>query len=252
MINLVGPNWKIKNIKAIIFDKDGTIINNDIYWGAVIRMRSRELVKELKLDRFYYKKICKVLGFSIKNKRLLQNGPIALVSREEVIDILFNFFYKNNINISKDRISNIFIKVHKKISRDVYKYTKILPRVKDFFNKLEKENIKLALVTADSSKNAEKIMRHLKLEKKFDLIIGKESTKEPKSSGIPAIRACKLLKVKTSETICIGDAYMDIIMAKNAKLISSIIVSTGQTPYSQLKKQNKYTIKSLSQLSIEK
>lgn len=250
-IKLHGPGWEIDNIKAILFDKDGTIIDSHKYWGAIIKRRSKALISELKLNRSFYQRICYAMGLSLKKQRLLPKGPIALVSRERVIKILTLFFKKNDVKVSKKTIDIIFSKVHQDFLKDIFKYIRILPGAKETLSEIKKKNVKTALITSDSVDNAKQTIKHLGLEDCFDLIVGRELTPSAKSTGVAAKLTCKILNINPSDTICIGDAPMDVLMAKNAKLKACVGVALGQTPYLELRKKTKYSIKRFSDLMIK-
>jgi len=251
MIKLYGPGWEIDNIKAILFDKDGTIIDSHKYWGAIIKRRSKALISELKLDKSFHQGICYAMGLSLEKQKLLPRGPIALVSRERVIKLLTLFFKKNDVKVSEKTIDIIFSKVHQDFLKDIFKYVRILPGAKEILIEIKKKNIKTALITSDSVDNANQIIRHLELEDYFDLIVGRELTSSAKSTGASAKLVCKILNVNPSDTICIGDAPMDVLMAKNAKLKACVAVGSGQTPYFELRKETKYSIKKFSDLIIK-
>lgn len=250
MITLKTDNWKLENIEAVLFDKDGTIMDLHQYWGKIVKMRSNEFVKKFNLEKKYYKKICLWMGYSIKRKKLLSRGPVGIVSREEVIKVLLTNFDKYKVNISKQDISELFIKIHKKFLHEMNSYVKILPNVYSFIQKLKENNIKIAIVTADETENAKKCMKLLKLDKYIDIYIGREHSNLPKSCGEHANIAVNLLKVKKENTVCIGDAPMDIIMAKNSQLKAGIGISLGQNSYNELLKHSKYIIRSYKDIQI--
>lgn len=250
LANFRGPDWILDNVKAVIFDKDGTIIDSHIYWGAIIEKRSQALIEKTGINKDAYESICLAMGYSLEQKKLLPEGPIALVSRERVIEILIDYFQTRGFLISKEEIGDIFVKVHSDFLKDIYKYIKILPGVVDLLSAIQGKGVVMALVTSDSVVNARAIMTHLGLSGYFNLITGMELTPSPKISGIPAIEVCKILEVDPSNTICIGDAPMDIMMGEKANLKACIAVSSGQTPHEELSEKTKYSIKNFYELTI--
>lgn len=249
-ITLKSPRWEIKNVEAVFFDKDGTLIDSHLYWGRIIEKRSRALIKNSNLDDSYHEALCNLMGFSLNKRKLLPDGPIALVSREEVINIVYRYFIKNNFKTSEQEITDIFSDVHSDFINEIYDYIKILPNVSEILTLLKKREIKTAIITTDSVNNTKKIMEFLGLEPYFDMLVGKETCPFPKISGIPAIMAINSLNVKADKTVCIGDAPMDIIMSKNANLIAGIGVALGQTPYDKLLMETDYVLYDYSELAI--
>ena len=45
MIDIKIGNEIIKNIDTVLFDKDGTIIDSNIYWGEIIKRRSKKIIE---------------------------------------------------------------------------------------------------------------------------------------------------------------------------------------------------------------
>ena len=90
----------------------------------------------------------------------------------------------------------------------------------------------------------------MKLEGIFDCVIGKDSCKEEKRSGKPALLALEKLNSTPNKAIVIGDALMDYEMGKNAHLKGEILVATGQTDIEDLKKCSKCTVNDLSEVEI--
>ena len=67
-INLKLKNIEIKNIDTIIFDKDGTITNSNVYWSEIIFLRSTEIIKTFKLNKNYLSFICESMGLDLNKK----------------------------------------------------------------------------------------------------------------------------------------------------------------------------------------
>ena len=109
----------------------------------------------------------------------------------------------------------------------------------------------MALLTSDSIINATKINKYLGLSKYFTLTTGLELTPSPRVSSIPAKKVCRYLKIKERDTVCIGDAFMDMMMAKKAKLKACIAVASGQTPYIKLRQKTTYIFHNSTELTLK-
>lgn len=250
MISLHADNWKIDSIKGILFDKDGTLIDSHIYWGRIIERRAMSIIRHYSLSNALFADLCLTMGYSIEIRRLRPEGPIALVSREEVIDILHEFLLARQISSSKAVLSDIFVREHEAFMEELLNYIKVLPGIREFLLRLRRYSIKTAVVTTDTIINTHEILRYLEMDNLFDVVIGKESTIEPKITGIPAREALRLLNLKPEEVVCIGDAPMDIIMAQKSNLKCGIGIATGQIGYEVLKEYSPFVANSMQNIEI--
>ena len=250
MISLFTSSWKIDSIEAILFDKDGTLIDSHLYWGRIIEKRSHALIKTFDLKDQMHLLLCKKMGYSLEKKRLLPEGPIALVSREKVIEILVNFIIEQGVPVTCSEVDKLLIEIHSDFLKEINEYIKILPGVEDFLKKIKDRGIKTAVVTTDSIKNTKETMRLLNIDKYFDLLLGKEATPLPKTSGKPALIALEQLGVEAVRAIAMGDAPMDITMAKRAKLKAAVAVALGQVPFEKLKEETIYVVNDYNELNI--
>jgi len=250
MINLICKSFKIENIEAIIFDKDGTIIDANIYWSEIIKLRASIILKEYDINKNFYSQICESMGLNLKTNKLLPDGPIAIKSRNEVINSLLLFLKKIEINILPDDAKKIFRKVHEKFSLKLNKFIKPIDSSINLIRNLSQCGVKLALITSDTTLNAKNTLRKLKLDSYFDIVIGGDIDLKKKSTGEPAIYICEKLNLDAKKVIAIGDAEMDFQMSSNAKLLNCILVATGQTPLNKLKLITNQSISDLSELKI--
>ncbi|MEI7474775.1 MAG: HAD family hydrolase [bacterium] len=251
MINISTNHWSIDSINAVLFDKDGTLIDSHKYWGRIIERRALALISKFHLDKALFSDICLTMGLCTDKWKLIKEGPIALVNREQVIKILADYLLKLNIQVSHNDIDEIFVREHNEFLNEIFDYIELLPDVIPLLKAIKAKSVKIAVVTSDSVKNTEETLKYLKIDNYFDLIIGKESTVEPKHTGIPALKAMELLKANNNETICIGDAPMDLIMAKNADLKAGIGITTGQIDYDELLEYSPYISTSLGDINIK-
>ncbi len=251
MINLYTKDWEINGIEAILFDKDGTIQNDHIYWGKLAENRIKEIIKHFHMDKKYFEELCFKIGYDPNIMKLIKNGPVGTLSRTEVIEFMVNELKNYNITTDFDEMSGIFDKVNKVFLSDITPYVFFLSGAKEFLDKLKNKNVKLGLVTSDSTINAHKVLEILGIDDYFDCVIGKDSCDSDKKTGKPAIVAMNELNVTASNTIAIGDAPMDNQMSEKAGLKRCILVSTGQVDFNDLKTLSKYCAKNLDEVKIK-
>ena len=147
-------------------------------------------------------------------------------------------------------IENIFDNVNSIFYQEMEKYTKPIDSAIEFIKKVHSIGIKTGIVTSDSKESTLLTLKHFNWENLFDIVIGRESTKETKESGVPVKLALEELNSSPNNTIMIGDTPMDYIGAKNASVKKTILVSTGQIDKETLQKTSTYCISSLDEVSI--
>ena len=252
MPTLYSDNWKIENIEAVLFDKDGTFVDSDIYWGKLGEMRILEILKEYHLSDVLYDDLAAVIGLNSLSGKLIPNGPLAALSRDEVIGILADYLVKNN-NIQTDtiEIAKIFERVHEKFIENMFEYTFLLDGAKKLFENLKQAKVKMAVVTSDSYLHTIETLKYLNIDKYFDFVVGCDSLPYIKSSGKPALFALDNLAVSSENAIVVGDAPMDAQMALNAGMKASVLVTTGQVQKEDLMKFSSCIIDSLSEIKVE-
>ena len=65
MVNFIFKNsqLEIRNIKGVIFDKDGTLTNSNIFWAEIIKRRSIEIINSTKLNYDHFPSLSKITPF---------------------------------------------------------------------------------------------------------------------------------------------------------------------------------------------
>lgn len=251
MVNLYTENWHIDNVETVLFDKDGTFIDSHVYWGRIIVLRIKAVMKFYNIEEKYFNDLCFSLGYDTKTSTLIEQGPIALLARDAVISALTDKLKIIGIKANSEKIKDIFQNVHKEFLNEIYDYIKPIKEAQILFERLKRKSVKMAVVTSDTKANTEAILNHLNLSHYFDFVLGKDNCSKAKKTGEPALIALKELNANKETTIAIGDAPMDFEMSKNAGLKGTILVSTGQIPESSLKKFVNSTVPSLDKVLVQ-
>ena len=101
MINLKASKWELNNIQTILFDKDGTFIDLNQFWGKMTEMRVQEVLNYTNLNQELFSDLCLSLGYDVLNKKMLKDGITALYSRIKIISIFKSDLEKFGIKISQ-------------------------------------------------------------------------------------------------------------------------------------------------------
>ena len=101
------------------------------------------------------------------------------------------------------------------------KYIKKYRNVDNCLLSFKKKNIKISLVTSKNKIATKKILKHLFKKISFDSIVTsgdiKKGFEKPKPD--PILKACKIVNIKTNNTVYVGDMYVDNKSAKNAGVL---------------------------------
>jgi len=195
---------KIKPIKAVIWDLDGTIIHFKIDF---IRARRAAV------------KILKKYGIS-KSNLTIEKTIFENVSTSR--DIFKSMGYNTQ------KIENIIKKINGEVSKIELEAAKMATMINGIDQVLEfvhKKNLAQAIYTLNTSKNAKISLEKVNLSHYFDVIVGRDNVKNSKPHPDHLLHICENLKVSPSEILVIGDNHRDIEGALNINARSIAIQS---------------------------
>ena len=177
--------YNTTNIKAILFDMDGTVLESE---GLFAKAEHQVLIDYgIQVD--------------ISDLNMFRGMP------EEIFYIEF----KKRYNLSEDKLI-----LQKKIKKNLYKlYKTTLAYVdgfEDFYKKyVTSANRKTALVTNTSIDIVEEVRSAINISEYFAHIITSTDVSEPKPSAIPYAVAMRALGVKSGECIILEDSSSGLL-----------------------------------------
>jgi len=204
-------------IKAIVWDLDGTLI-------------------EFRID---YLKARKVAINILKNKGVPKHLLTVRISILENIKFAREFFEKEGI--PNEKIEKITKEIDNEIVKIEYEAAINAVMINGIDKVLEyakNKNLKQAIFTFNTFKNAEISLKKVKIIQYFDLIVGRDNITNLKPHPDHLNYICEKLKVKPNDILVIGDTVRDIEAAINVGAFS-IAVHTKLANIETLQKADK-------------
>ena len=201
----------MENIKLVIFDLDGTLI--DAY-QAIVK------------------------SFNHTMQRLGLSQRKALVIRRAV-----GWGDKNLLRpfVDRKRLSyalSIYRRQHRKT---ILRYARLFSGAKDILVFLKSKGYKLAVASNRPTKFSWLLIRGLKLERYFAYVLCADRLKRIKPHPQILNKIMKRLKVSPKQTSYVGDMVIDAQAGQRAK-IKTIIITTGSSSKQEIRRQRPYRI----------
>jgi beta-phosphoglucomutase len=189
-------DWK-KEIKGVIFDLDGVIVDTAKYHYLAWKSLANHLgIEFTEAENEHLKGMSRMDSLN----HILALGELELMSDDDKKKLAAakNLHYLELIADLDD--------------------SEILPGTLEWIDECKKNNIKIALGSA--SKNARRILDSLGLTEKFDAIIDGTNTTKTKPNPQVFELAAEALDVKNSEAVVIEDAFKGLQAAKTGGFYS--------------------------------
>ena len=174
-----------REVKAILFDMDGVLTDSFNAWGCIINGAMRDIGKKplskAELKRHF--------GAPIEKD---QKTHFKGYSLEEIRQLYLKQFYRH------------------------WRKIRLFPDTKQVLREASGNGWKIGLISNSTMGIINPVLRHHRIGRYFDVIMSMDDVKRRKPHPEMVLKACRLLKVKASETVVIGDTQNDMLAGKRA------------------------------------
>jgi len=201
----------MENIKLVIFDLDGTLI--DAY--AAIS------------NSFNY--VMRRLGLKTQSRSLIR----SLVGWGDK-DLLKPYVSKANLEQALNLYRN-----HHKIS--LLRQTRLYPYARGLLRQLKAKGYKLAVASNRPSKFSHILIKHLEIGDFFDYVLCADQSGHAKPHPEMLNKIVKRFGFKKSQALYVGDMVIDAQAGRRAK-INTVIVTSGSSSKLKIKREQPFRI----------
>ncbi|WP_313636524.1 HAD family hydrolase [Paenibacillus sp. FSL K6-0276] len=221
MSELITPQGRY-TVAAILFDKDGTLLQFVSLWGSWGECFLEKFIKYMKQRGLQVaEEQLPVLMGTVHNAQgsitdYDRNGPLAMGTMSDLYAILSWQGYLQGLSWAE---SMELVHQCRQEADDMLEENRpvlSLPGLHRFLDDCLIAGIPLAVVTADETDAAEKHLQWLGIRHYFTVVIGTDLVDQGKPFPDMVQLACERLAVEPAQTAVIGDTNGDMRMAKAA------------------------------------
>ncbi|MCA5004305.1 HAD family hydrolase [Sphingobacterium bovistauri] len=210
---------KIPNVKAVLFDLDGTLIDSEYFyfsnWAPI-------LAKEFGLDITFDDWIQDFAGHTLVRNVDFLKDKFGIETTQEFM------WTTTRANYAKSDMTTI----------------RLMPFAKETLDKLKAKGIRIALVTSSYSTTVNTVLGHHNLLDYFEFFVTRELVENPKPNPEPYLLATQKLGLDKDEVLAVEDTITGYTSASSAGL-QCVAVTRHQSEINRLSTA-KYLIQDLS------
>ena len=174
--------------KAVLFDLDGTLVDNELYERENIKALVKMASKNTSLNE-------KEIWQKVREYRKYEGTPLWYDWR----------YFTKFIGAPEDSWRQVHL--------ENLKHLKLLPGVIETLEKLKSMSVSLGIVTDAIRDVALLKIKHLKIKKFFKVIVTQDDVGTVKPDPYPILYALKLLDMSPNEAIYVGNTLNDVLAA---------------------------------------
>jgi phosphoglycolate phosphatase len=217
-------------------------------WVGVVRAGPRFIVEEAGAAAALEPALLRAFGYDADGDRVDPRGPLAIAPRTETIVIGATLLYQSGVAWEDAMAAVRRAYQRTDAAVDPTRVARLIPGVEPVLRALRAAGARLGVGTTDTTAQARRGLAALGVADLFDAILGADGVGRPKPHPEMVERLCAETGVEPRETVVVGDAVADLVMAREAGAALAIGVATGVTPEAELRRHADVVLVSLADL----
>jgi phosphoglycolate phosphatase len=216
-------------VDAVLFDKDGTLIEFDPLWGgwAVTLVQRLAEVADVSPERLAH-----AIGLELERAAHLPEGPLAVGTMRDLVTVLAHQIYMRGASWGAAREVVERERAAAEPALGERADIRPLPGATGLIARLSELDVPGAVVTSDDTPRARQHLRLAGMDGHLGVVVGADLVTDggkPAPEGV--LRACEELDVAPGRVAMVGDSDGDMRAARAAGLAAGFHLTTSASPY---------------------
>jgi phosphoglycolate phosphatase len=224
-------------IRAILFDKDGTLVDFQRTWGPATHTVMTELCNG---DSAAFDRLCAVSLYDAAARRLLPGSPVVTETTYGYGKLWAGALGVPLTAEFVDRVDRMFFQT-------TLDHLTPMGDVKALLGGFAARGLKLGLMTNDADANTRAQVQRLGLDRLLEFIAAYDSGFGAKPAPDPVLSFATFAKVAPAEVAVVGDTAHDLVAARAAGSVAVGVLS-GPIPREQLEPHADVLLPSIAEL----
>lgn len=220
-----GRSWLL--CKALLFDKDGTLINFRLMWLGWCREVIRNMSSSYPPSAI--EKCLSAWGVDLALGSIEPGGYLAIGSTSDLQQSLALKLKEEKVCATEAEEVVMSAMQQAYCSVEERKLVQPIEGIPETIVELHRRGYQLAVVTTDDTAKAEDNLRTIGLIQYFAVVLGCDRIARCKPGPDLVLEACRILNIKPDQTAVIGDTVADLQMGRAAGTACNIGVASGVT-----------------------
>ena len=214
---------RIGSIRAILFDKDGTLLDFQRTWGPAVQEVMRQLAGG---DTAAYERLARASRFVEPEHRLLPDSPL-IGEPTNVYGVLWAEALRRHPS------PEFFAEIDRLLREATTLHLVAIGNPKAVLTEIAARKYRLGMITNDPERTARLHAHKLGIDQLLDCIVGCDSGFGAKPEPGPVLAFARAIGVATADLVVVGDTVLDLLAAHRAGA-AALGVLTGPAAHATL------------------
>ena len=211
------------SVKAVIFDKDGTVLDFDAFWLPVAVRATEVIMSKLGVIDVPSEKILESMG--VVDGVASINGSLCCGTSRDMAEDMHAAFRSYGYSFDIEKLTELTVEAYQN-SIDAGEIKPTCENIEEVMENLKSKGIMIALVTSDGPVVTKKCLSELGIDKYFDLVFTDDGTHPNKPDPFIINKLCEDYGFEKSKVVMVGDTLSDMNFAINGGIRSIGIAKT--------------------------